>query len=251
MSASAASGSLSVSKKGILARNLKVLRRIDDCVVDVVVALGHAVVYALKNPCNKYVKASSDLWYRYDVEGALFVVRRKGSPEYRIIVINRLNTINLVEDLDRGFLFEESGPFILLGSRRGIKGLWFSQPKDKIILVNTLQGLAPTSVRKGYPECAQLVSKSPGKLLTPAQLQSGRDCGGGYGIRSLMLPSPMTPVQRQTVASYKQAPAKHQGHSDDLVLSKAQLQETLIKLIRNDSFIAILHREYLASVINK
>jgi len=248
--------SLTVSKKGIQSRNKKALRRIDSHVEDVVLALGHVVIYSM----NSGVVPSQKLWSRHEVEGAFFVVKRSNSPEHRIVVINRLSTTNLVEDIDDSFRFELNGPFLLFGNSCGIKGAWFSSPKEKDSLFNTLKKIAPAAlcVANGAPP-----KSPPRQLLTPAQVQRGsaRD-SSAYEIGKLLLATPTTgaaasmpmPLSARKVAtiSAPDAPALHDARDpQNIVLTKTQLQNVLLRMIKNESFIDILHREYLASVQGK
>ncbi|KAH9317507.1 hypothetical protein KI387_019276, partial [Taxus chinensis] len=63
---------------------------------------------------------------RKDVEGSLFVVKRKTQPRFQFIVMNRRNTENLVQDLLGGFQYEVQVPYLLYqSSTEEVTGIWF------------------------------------------------------------------------------------------------------------------------------
>uniref|UniRef100_A0A0D3DJF4 mRNA-decapping enzyme-like protein n=1 Tax=Brassica oleracea var. oleracea TaxID=109376 RepID=A0A0D3DJF4_BRAOL len=72
--------------------NLKVLRRIDPFIEEILITAAHVTLYEFN------IQKSE--WSRKDVEGSLFVVKRnRQQPRFQFIVMNRRNTDNLVEDL--------------------------------------------------------------------------------------------------------------------------------------------------------
>jgi len=65
-------------------------------------------------------------WKKTEVEGALFVYSRTVEPYHNIIIMNRLNTFNLVEPVVPGLDIQEHAPFLLYRNNRlDIFGIWF------------------------------------------------------------------------------------------------------------------------------
>ncbi|KAH6836787.1 hypothetical protein C2S53_008234 [Perilla frutescens var. hirtella] len=98
--------------------NLTVLQRLDHCVQEILAIAAHVVIYELNTDIIE--------WNRKNVEGSLFVVRRNTQPRFQFIVMNRLNTENLVESLLRDFEYEVQGPYLLYRNHtEEINGIWF------------------------------------------------------------------------------------------------------------------------------
>jgi mRNA-decapping enzyme 1B len=67
-----------------------------------------------------------------DVEGSLFVVRRNIEPMHRIIVMNRLNTNDFVEDVTPALEVQVSDPFLLYRNKQGeVNGIWFYSADER------------------------------------------------------------------------------------------------------------------------
>ncbi|XP_022546398.2 mRNA-decapping enzyme-like protein isoform X1 [Brassica napus] len=99
--------------------NLKVLRRIDPFIEEILITAAHVTLYEFN------VQKSE--WSRKDVEGSLFVVKRnRQQPRFQFIVMNRRNTDNLVEDLLGEFEYEVQGPYLLYrNAAQEVNGIWF------------------------------------------------------------------------------------------------------------------------------
>ncbi|GBG61242.1 hypothetical protein CBR_g19774 [Chara braunii] len=103
--------------------NLTVLQRIDHEVEEILTTAGHVTLYEFD------VEEKS--WSRKDVEGALFVVKRRAQPRFQFIVMNRRSTANLVEDLLGDFEFEVQIPYLLYrNAQQEVNGIWFFNQKE-------------------------------------------------------------------------------------------------------------------------
>ena len=70
-------------------------------------------------------------WAKKEVEGPLFVVKRGSDPRFQFVILNRLGTRNLVEDVLGDFEFELKEPYLLYkSSRNEVNGIWFYKPKE-------------------------------------------------------------------------------------------------------------------------
>ncbi|GAB2234818.1 hypothetical protein Drorol1_Dr00004084 [Drosera rotundifolia] len=103
--------------------NLTVLQRIDPFVDDILITAPHVAFYGFDG--------DSSQWSRKDVEGSLFVVKRNSQPRFQFIVMNRLSTDNLVEDLLGDFEYEVQVPYLLYrNASQEINGIWFYNARD-------------------------------------------------------------------------------------------------------------------------
>ncbi|CAH8357880.1 unnamed protein product [Eruca vesicaria subsp. sativa] len=104
--------------------NLKVLRRIDPFIEEILITAAHVTLYEFN------VQKSE--WSRKDVEGSLFVVKRnRQQPRFQFIVMNRRNTDNLVEDLLGEFEYEVQGPYLLYrNAAQEVNGIWFYNQRE-------------------------------------------------------------------------------------------------------------------------
>ena len=67
---------------------------------------------------------------RKNVEGTLFVVRRRAVPSFQFVVLNRLSTENCRENLLGEFEFELSPPYLLYRSESEVNGIWFYRQEE-------------------------------------------------------------------------------------------------------------------------
>ncbi|KAG2320127.1 hypothetical protein Bca52824_013340 [Brassica carinata] len=104
--------------------NLKVLRRIDPFIEEILITVAHVTLYEFN------IQKSE--WSRKDVEGSLFVVKRnRQQPRFQFIVMNRRNTDNLVEDLLGDFEYEVQGPYLLYrNAAQEVNGIWFYNQRE-------------------------------------------------------------------------------------------------------------------------
>eukprot|EP00891_Asterochloris_glomerata_P007273 jgi/Astpho2/7273/fgenesh1_pg.00113_%23_79_t len=67
-------------------------------------------------------------WRRKDVEGSMFLIQRRSSPLFQIVILNKKSQDNFVEDLTDSFKFEISGDYLLYNNKHGkIVGVWFCE----------------------------------------------------------------------------------------------------------------------------
>ena len=70
-------------------------------------------------------------WTRKDVEGSLFLVKRRGSPRFQIVILNKKSADNYVEDVGGGFQCELNPPYLLYRNKIGeVVGIWFFEEAD-------------------------------------------------------------------------------------------------------------------------
>uniref|UniRef100_A0A0C9QV86 TSA: Wollemia nobilis Ref_Wollemi_Transcript_7180_1598 transcribed RNA sequence n=1 Tax=Wollemia nobilis TaxID=56998 RepID=A0A0C9QV86_9CONI len=103
--------------------NLTVLQRIDRHVEEILTTAAHVTLYDFNVELTQ--------WSRKDVEGSLFVVKRRTQPRFQFIVMNRRSTENLVEDLLSDFEYEIQLPYLLYrNGNQEVIGIWFYNPRE-------------------------------------------------------------------------------------------------------------------------
>lgn len=83
----------------------------------------HVALYSFNNDQSK--------WEKTEVEGALFLYSRDSPPSHAFIIMNRLNTNNLVEAVKPALDFQIKEPFLLYKTgQASIYGIWFYNKND-------------------------------------------------------------------------------------------------------------------------
>ncbi|KAL4854030.1 Proteasome subunit alpha type-6 [Chlorella vulgaris] len=89
-----------------------VLKRIDDQVDELLATAGHVALYNFDIPTK--------CWSRKDVEGSLFLVKRRCQPRFQLMILNKksaVGTDNFVEEVHGGFQCEVQKPYVLYRNR--------------------------------------------------------------------------------------------------------------------------------------
>lgn len=117
-----------------LRMNVAALKRVDPYVKDILDSATHVALYTFNSDSNA--------WEKTDVEGALFVYGRNGEPYHGIVIMNRLNTNNLVEPVSNGLDFQLQEPFLLYRNAKSrIYGIWFYDKDECIRIASVLDKL--------------------------------------------------------------------------------------------------------------
>lgn len=140
-----------------LKMNVAALKRVDPYVKDILETATHVALYTFN--------ADNNEWEKTDVEGALFVYSRNGEPYNSVLIMNRLNTNNLVEPVTQGLDLQLQEPFLLYrNSRCNIFGIWFYDKEECIRIAAMLNKLVKDS---------EQTRKSSNKTLTKIKKNSG------------------------------------------------------------------------------
>ncbi|KAH0955758.1 hypothetical protein HN011_003228 [Eciton burchellii] len=117
-----------------LRMNVAALKRVDPYVKDILETATHVALYTFN--------ADENEWEKTDIEGALFLYSRNGEPYNSILIMNRLNTNNLVEPVAPGLDLQLQEPFLLYrNSRCNIYGIWFYEKEECVRIANMLNKL--------------------------------------------------------------------------------------------------------------
>lgn len=116
------------------------IKRVDPYVKDILATSTHVALYKFNPSINE--------WERTETEGALFVYSRSGEPWHSIMIMNRLNTNNLIEPITKELEYQMQPPFLLYrNSKNKIFGIWFYNREECINITYLLE-----SVMEGIKE---------------------------------------------------------------------------------------------------
>lgn len=139
------------------------IKRVDPYVKDILTTSTHVALY-------KFNPVSSE-WEKTETEGALFLYSRNGEPFHSIMIMNRLNTNNLIEPIVKEFEYQMQPPFLLYrNSKNKIFGIWFYNREECVkityLLESLMEGLKEKSSDKSKQKEASIDIFS---MLTKAQ----------------------------------------------------------------------------------
>ncbi|CAN1277515.1 mRNA-decapping enzyme-like protein [Linum perenne] len=161
--------------------NLTVLQRMDPFIEEILITAAHVTFYEFN--------IDNSQWGRKDVEGSLFVVKRRNAqPRFQFIVMNRRNTENLVENLLGDFEYEIQVPYLLYRNpNQEVNGIWFYNPRECEDVANL------------FSRILNAYSKVPSKPIVPSN-QSVSEFEELEAVPNISViegplePSPMTSV---------------------------------------------------------
>ncbi|KAJ8939610.1 hypothetical protein NQ318_012333 [Aromia moschata] len=110
------------------------IKRVDPYAKDILATATHVALYIFNTSTNE--------WEKTDTEGALFIYSRNGEPFHSIMVMNRLNTDNLIEPIVKDFDYQMQVPFLLYrNSKSKIFGIWFFNREECIRITFLIESL--------------------------------------------------------------------------------------------------------------
>lgn len=110
------------------------IKRVDPYVKDILATSTHVALYKFNPIINE--------WERTETEGALFLYSRSGEPWHSVMIMNRLNTNNLIEPIVKEFEYQMQPPFLLYrNSKNKIFGIWFYNREECVHITYLLESL--------------------------------------------------------------------------------------------------------------
>ncbi|CAG9859872.1 unnamed protein product [Phyllotreta striolata] len=121
------------------------IKRVDPYVKDILASATHVALYCFNIATNE--------WEKTETEGALFIYSRNGEPFHSIMIMNRLNTDNLIEPIVKDFDYQMQVPFLLYrNSKSKIFGIWFFNREEciniTVLIESIMEGLKDKTDRK-------------------------------------------------------------------------------------------------------
>ena len=114
--------------------NVAAVKKVDPSMNIILDSATHVALYSFNSKDNK--------WEKTEIEGALFLYSRSAVPNHAFIILNRLNTENLVEYVNAGLDFQIKEPFLLYKTQQSlIYGIWFYDQNECYRVTANLQKL--------------------------------------------------------------------------------------------------------------
>ncbi|GJM95950.1 hypothetical protein PR202_ga12746 [Eleusine coracana subsp. coracana] len=122
---------LSLDPEGTRVLNLSVLRRLDPAVTDILITAAHVVAYNFDADSGEWVRRRSFVARRNPSPPLPHPISWSEQPRFQLVVMNRLNTENLVEDLLTDFEYDMQVPYVMYRNAADeIIGIWFYNPQE-------------------------------------------------------------------------------------------------------------------------
>jgi len=115
-----------------VAYDLMVLRRFDAHIEEILEMSPQVALYTFYS--------ATSTWERKKIEGSLFVVKRTEPPVFRFMVLNRLNTSNLLEEISDDLELQINGTNLLYRHKNGvINSIWFYNDSEREKIHSSIQ----------------------------------------------------------------------------------------------------------------
>jgi hypothetical protein len=146
---------LGLSRQDLEAMNLQQLRARDPAIEQVLGQAGHVSLYDFD--------CGTAAWRKKGVEGPLFVVKRGAYPRFQFVILNRLGTDCLVQDVLGDFELELNEPYLLYKNSEGeVQGIWFYKVRECGEVVALIQKLRKTYAGAGAAAAPEKPEKAEG-----------------------------------------------------------------------------------------
>ncbi|XP_072948963.1 uncharacterized protein DCP1 [Epargyreus clarus] len=148
-----------------LRMNFAALKRADPYAKEIVDSATHVALYTFEE----------NEWEKTNIEGALFVYSRNGEPYHSLVIMNRLNTNNLIEPVSKGIELQLKEPFLLYRNAKcRIYGIWFYDKDECVRVATKLNTLVKESMKQAPVENMPQtpVYSAPAKSSAPVDIFS-------------------------------------------------------------------------------
>lgn len=179
--------------------NVAALKRADPYARDIVDSATHVALYTFEE----------NEWEKTNIEGALFVYSRNGEPYHSLVIMNRLNTNNLIEPISKGLDIQLNEPFLLYrNSKDRIYGIWFYIKEECVRVASKLNSLIketakPSHRSENVPQTPGYSTSTPGtsvdifSMLSKAQ----DDFNSNKGVSTAKVETPVAKAPDMTSQS--------------------------------------------------
>lgn len=122
-----------------LRMNFAALKRADPYAREIIDSATHVALYTFEE----------NEWEKTSIEGALFVYSRNGEPYHSLVIMNRLNTNNLIEPVSKGIELQLKEPFLLYRNAKSrIFGIWFYDKDECVRVATKLNSIVKESMKQ-------------------------------------------------------------------------------------------------------
>lgn len=146
-----------------LRMNFAALKRADTFAREIIDSATHVALYTFEE----------NEWEKTNIEGALFVYSRNAEPYHSLVIMNRLNTNNLIEPVTKGIELQLKEPFLLYRNAKcRIYGIWFYDKDECVRVATKLNSLVKDSVKPPSDMPQNPAYPAPAKASAPVDLYS-------------------------------------------------------------------------------
>lgn len=166
---------------------------------------------------------SSPGWRRGDVEGPVYLVRRRSFPRYRIVIVNQFGEEDLIDSVHPEWELDCQANYVFYkveSATEHIRGLWFHDDAHRLRMQTALDHVLQELRCSGPPG------------LSPPPIGPAAQHHGSY-----------EDARRQGNAAQVPTPGALIGQRGGVFCSSAELQQALRDLVDDDWFLSILMRE--------
>lgn len=218
---------------------------------------------------------STHSWASIQVEGMLYLAsKRNGTVE--VVVKNRASTNDFRIALDPKWTRAElSGGVLMLNSNKRVFGIWTADESALAEFQHHVRARCSAGAKTQHPPSSY---SAPTRGVGPGPVAPSSGIPDAFQLTPQRPPPPhhlhhpqmhtphhpvvtrhyQTPTHASMGQQYPSAHASYDGRAAPVsappggaekhVLSKHEMQDVLLRLIRNDRFVDLLHAEYLKSV---
>lgn len=146
-----------------LRMNFAALKRADPYAREIIYSATHVALYTYEE----------NEWEKTTIEGALFVYSRNGEPYHSLVIMNRLNTNNLIEPVSKGIDLQLQEPYLLYRNAKGrIYGIWFHDTNECIRVASKLNSIVKESSKAPIDMSQNPAYRTPAKATASVDIFS-------------------------------------------------------------------------------
>ncbi|CAK1579922.1 unnamed protein product [Parnassius mnemosyne] len=146
-----------------LRMNFAALKRADPYAREIIDSATHVALYTFEE----------NEWEKTNIEGALFVYSRNGEPYHSLVIMNRLNTNNLIEPVSKGIELQLKEPFLLYRNAKcRIYGIWFYDKDECVRVATKLNSIVKDSMKPSDNMVQNPVYNAHAKSSAPVDIFS-------------------------------------------------------------------------------
>jgi hypothetical protein len=232
-----AKGNPKVDHSATDAMNLKVLKRDDQNIQEIVCSASAITMYELDMQTTK--------WHRKNVEGALFVVQRKSEPRFQFVVLNRLSDERFVETIADDAEFEMSEKYLLYKTDNDeVNGVWFYDENDQQNVFDVIKKAQTGKIPRVGGQNASAAEGSSSIDDVASLFQSAMLSSPG-GARQTITPTNTTTKNTTTTTKNKEKKKGAAATSENTTttISRDAIRNAMLRLATNDAFLDSIAHE--------
>merc|ERR1719265_584933 len=162
-------------------------------------------------------------WRKANIEGPVYLVRRRSAPRYQLLVKNQFSTDDLIDSVHQEWELDCQKNYVFYKVEQAnerIRGLWFHDDSERQVLEQALEKVL-------------VELRNPQAQAPPAQPPAGAVAGQQHAAGA---PAPGGAAATQAKAQ----PAAAKPADDKVMVTTASLQQALHALADDEGFLKML-----------